>query len=38
MSERPQEPNSSRDDDSLLPIDEHIEEGHDDEGLSLIHI
>ncbi len=37
MSERPQEPNSSRDDDSLLPIDEHIEEGHDDEGRKVRH-
>ena len=37
MSERPQEPNSSRDDDSLLPIDEHIEEGHDDEGCKVRH-
>ncbi|OLU31163.1 CDP-diacylglycerol--serine O-phosphatidyltransferase [Pseudomonas sp. PA15(2017)] len=37
MSERPQEPKSSRGDDSLLPIDEHIEEGHDDEGRKVRH-
>ncbi|UTW09207.1 CDP-diacylglycerol--serine O-phosphatidyltransferase [Pseudomonas benzenivorans] len=37
MSERPEEPNAAPDEESLLPIDEHIEEGHDDEGRKVRH-
>ncbi|MGE8333121.1 MAG: CDP-diacylglycerol--serine O-phosphatidyltransferase, partial [Pseudomonas putida] len=37
MSERPEEPNKPSDAESLLPIDEHIEEGHDAEGRKVRH-
>jgi CDP-diacylglycerol---serine O-phosphatidyltransferase len=37
MSERPETPNAAPDEESLLPIDEHIEEGHDDEGRKVRH-
>jgi CDP-diacylglycerol---serine O-phosphatidyltransferase len=37
MSERPETPNAASDEESLLPIDEHIEEGHDDEGRKVRH-
>ena len=37
MSERPEEPNKPSDAESLLPVDEHIEEGHDDEGRKVRH-
>ena len=37
MSERPEEPNKASDEESLLPIDEHIEEGHDAEGRKVRH-
>ena len=37
MSERPQEPGPSTEDESLLPVDEHFEEGQDDEGRKVRH-
>ncbi len=37
MSERPEEPNQAPDAESLLPIDEHVEEGHDAEGRKVRH-
>lgn len=37
MSERPEEPNQASDAESLLPIDEHVEEGHDAEGRKVRH-
>ncbi|UVE17021.1 CDP-diacylglycerol--serine O-phosphatidyltransferase [Pseudomonas sp. LS44] len=37
MNERPEESNSASDAESLLPIDEHIEEGHDAEGRKVRH-
>nr|BFE94146.1 hypothetical protein GCM10020185_46820 [Pseudomonas brassicacearum subsp. brassicacearum] len=37
MSERPDEPNQAPDAESLLPIDEHVEEGHDAEGRKVRH-
>jgi CDP-diacylglycerol--serine O-phosphatidyltransferase len=37
MSERPEEPNKAADAESLLPIDEHVEEGHDAEGRKVRH-
>ncbi|GLK91892.1 CDP-diacylglycerol--serine O-phosphatidyltransferase [Pseudomonas turukhanskensis] len=37
MSERPEEPASGPDAESLLPIDEHVEEGHDAEGRKVRH-
>ena len=37
MSERPEEPNKAPDAESLLPIDEHVEEGHDAEGRKVRH-
>jgi len=37
MSERPEEPNQASDAESLLPIDEHVEEGHDSEGRKVRH-
>ena len=37
MSERPEEPNKASDAESLLPIDEHVEEGHDAEGRKVRH-
>ena len=37
MSERPEEPNKPSDAESLLPIDEHVEEGHDAEGRKVRH-
>ena len=37
MSDRPEEPNEAPDAESLLPIDEHVEEGHDDEGRKVRH-
>jgi CDP-diacylglycerol--serine O-phosphatidyltransferase len=37
MNERPDESQSPVDAESLLPIDEHIEEGHDDEGRKVRH-
>ncbi|WXL26954.1 CDP-diacylglycerol--serine O-phosphatidyltransferase [Ectopseudomonas mendocina] len=37
MNERPDESQSGADADSLLPVDEHIEEGHDAEGRKVRH-
>lgn len=37
MSERPEEPHQASDAESLLPIDEHVEEGHDAEGRKVRH-
>ncbi|WP_213880680.1 CDP-diacylglycerol--serine O-phosphatidyltransferase [Pseudomonas sp. dw_358] len=37
MSERPDETHQASDAESLLPIDEHVEEGHDDEGRKVRH-
>ncbi|CAD5106927.1 CDP-diacylglycerol--serine O-phosphatidyltransferase [Zestomonas carbonaria] len=37
MSERPEEPNPTPEAESLLPIDEHIEEGHDADGRKVRH-
>ena len=37
MSERPEEPHTPSDAESLLPVDEHIEEGHDAEGRKVRH-
>ncbi len=37
MSERPEEPIKASDAESLLPIDEHVEEGHDAEGRQVRH-
>jgi len=37
MNERPEESNTASDPESLLPIDEHIEEGRDDEGRKVRH-
>ncbi|WP_313395775.1 CDP-alcohol phosphatidyltransferase family protein, partial [Pseudomonas sp.] len=37
MSERPEEPNKPSDAESLLPVDEHVEEGHDAEGRKVRH-
>ncbi|MES2818565.1 MAG: CDP-diacylglycerol--serine O-phosphatidyltransferase [Pseudomonadota bacterium] len=37
MNERPEEPSTASDAESLLPIDEHIEEGHDAEGRKVRH-
>jgi CDP-diacylglycerol---serine O-phosphatidyltransferase len=37
MNERPDEPQAPTEADSLLPIDEHIEEGHDAEGRKVRH-
>jgi CDP-diacylglycerol--serine O-phosphatidyltransferase len=37
MSEQPGEPNKAPESDSLLPIDEHVEEGHDAEGRKVRH-
>ncbi|GLZ89093.1 CDP-diacylglycerol--serine O-phosphatidyltransferase [Pseudomonas sp. BN414] len=37
MSERPEEPHQAPEDDSLLPIDEHVEEGQDAEGRKVRH-
>ena len=38
MSEGHEEPNKASDtEESLLPIDEHIEEGHDAEGRKVRH-
>jgi CDP-diacylglycerol---serine O-phosphatidyltransferase len=37
MNERPDEPQSPPETESLLPIDEHVEEGHDDEGRKVRH-
>ncbi len=37
MTERPEEPNKASDAESLLPIDEHVEEGHDAEGRKVRH-
>jgi CDP-diacylglycerol--serine O-phosphatidyltransferase len=37
MSERPEQPSSAPEPESLLPIDEHIEEGHDAEGRKVRH-
>ncbi|MET1081340.1 MAG: CDP-diacylglycerol--serine O-phosphatidyltransferase [Pseudomonas sp.] len=37
MNERPEEPVVAPDAESLLPIDEHIEEGHDAEGRKVRH-
>ena len=37
MSERPEEPKAASDADSLLPVDEHVEEGHDAEGRKVRH-
>ncbi len=37
MSERPEEPNMAPDADSLLPVDEHVEEGQDAEGRRVRH-
>ena len=37
MSERPEEPHQASDAESMLPIDEHVEEGHDAEGRKVRH-
>ncbi|OEC33093.1 CDP-diacylglycerol--serine O-phosphatidyltransferase [Pseudomonas cuatrocienegasensis] len=37
MSERPEQPSSAPEPESLLPIDEHVEEGHDAEGRKVRH-
>ncbi|KRW58648.1 CDP-diacylglycerol--serine O-phosphatidyltransferase [Pseudomonas sp. TTU2014-080ASC] len=37
MNERPDESQAHTDADSLLPVDEHIEEGHDAEGRKVRH-
>ena len=37
MSERPEEPNQASAAESMLPIDEHVEEGHDAEGRKVRH-
>jgi CDP-diacylglycerol--serine O-phosphatidyltransferase len=37
MSERPEEPRPAPDAESMLPIDEHEEEGHDAEGRKVRH-
>lgn len=37
MSERPEQPSPAPEPESLLPIDEHIEEGHDAEGRKVRH-
>jgi CDP-diacylglycerol--serine O-phosphatidyltransferase len=37
MNERPDESQTHTDADSLLPVDEHIEEGHDAEGRKVRH-
>ena len=37
MNQRPEEHESAPSIESLLPIDEHIEEGHDDEGRKVRH-
>lgn len=37
MSEHPEEPGTASDAESLLPIDEHIEEGQDAEGRKIRH-
>lgn len=37
MSEQPGEPNKTPEGDSLLPIDEHVEEGRDAEGRRVRH-
>ena len=37
MSERPEEPLGSAGSESLLPIDEHVEEGRDAEGRKVRH-
>jgi CDP-diacylglycerol--serine O-phosphatidyltransferase len=37
MNERPEEAAKASDTESLLPVDEHVEEGHDDEGRKVRH-
>lgn len=37
MSQRPEENDRASSIESLLPIDEHIEEGHDSEGRKVRH-
>ena len=37
MSERPEEPNKPVEPESLLPIDEHVEESQDAEGRKVRH-
>ncbi|MGH8353791.1 MAG: CDP-diacylglycerol--serine O-phosphatidyltransferase [Pseudomonas sp.] len=37
MNEHPEEPSKDSDAESLLPIDEHVEEGHDAEGRKVRH-
>ena len=37
MSERPEEPIKASDAESLLPIDEHVEDGHDADGRQVRH-
>ncbi|CAD5198856.1 CDP-diacylglycerol--serine O-phosphatidyltransferase (EC 2.7.8.8) [Pseudomonas sp. FEN] len=37
MTERPEEPGQGSDAESLLPIDEHVEEGHDANGQKVRH-
>ncbi|HSC83547.1 MAG TPA: CDP-diacylglycerol--serine O-phosphatidyltransferase [Pseudomonas sp.] len=37
MNERPEESGSAPEGESLLPIDEHVEEGHDAEGRKVRH-
>jgi CDP-diacylglycerol--serine O-phosphatidyltransferase len=37
MNERPDEPQSATDAESLLPIDEHVEDGHDSDGRKVRH-
>ena len=37
MNERPEEAPTASDTESLLPVDEHVEEGHDAEGRKVRH-
>ncbi len=37
MNERPEEPIADSETESLLPIDEHVEEGRDDQGRKIRH-
>ena len=37
MSERPEDPQKDPENESLLPIDEHIEEGRDEQGRKVRH-
>ena len=37
MNERPEQPAKAQDAESLLPVDEHVEEGHDADGQKVRH-